>query len=81
VARGEASVYLRLPRSADYREKSWDHAAGAVIVEQAGGRVTDLAGEPLDFTRGARLGNTAGILATNGVLHERTLEAARAEIG
>ena len=38
VARGEASIYLRLPTRADYREKIWDHAAGTLIVEAAGGR-------------------------------------------
>src|SRR5262249_29181499 len=39
VARGEASIYLRLPTRQDYREKIWDHAAGAIVVEEAGGRV------------------------------------------
>ena len=40
VARGEASIYLRLPTSAEYREKIWDHAAGLLCVEEAGGKVT-----------------------------------------
>ena len=39
VARGEADIYLRLPTRADYREKIWDHAAGALIVTEAGGIV------------------------------------------
>ncbi len=38
VARGDASIYLRLPTRADYGEKIWDHAAGKFVVEQAGGR-------------------------------------------
>ena len=42
VARGEADIYLRLPTRADYREKIWDHAAGALIVAEAGGVVTDI---------------------------------------
>jgi 3'-phosphoadenosine 5'-phosphosulfate (PAPS) 3'-phosphatase len=42
---------LRFP-AADYREKIWDHAAGAVIVTEAGGRITDGSGAPLDFGRG-----------------------------
>ncbi len=37
IARGDASIYLRLPTRADYREKIWDHAAGKFVVEQAGG--------------------------------------------
>ena len=44
VARGEAEIYLRLPTRADYREKIWDHAAGALIVAEAGGVVTDIHG-------------------------------------
>ena len=44
VARGEADIYLRLPTRADYREKIWDHAAGALIVAEAGGVVTDIYG-------------------------------------
>jgi len=80
VARGEASIYLRLPRDTSYREKVWDHAAGALIVEEAGGRVTDLAGTPLDFSQGRLLGNHRGIVCTNGAFHDQVLDAARAEM-
>ena len=34
IARGDASIYFRLPRQKDYLEKIWDHAAGAIIVEE-----------------------------------------------
>jgi 3'(2'), 5'-bisphosphate nucleotidase len=78
VARGEASVYLRLPTKAEYREKIWDHAAGAVIVKEAGGAVTDARGRPLDFSRGASLALNSGVVATNGILHNRVLDAVRA---
>jgi HAL2 family 3'(2'),5'-bisphosphate nucleotidase len=81
LARGEASLYLRLPRASGYREKSWDHAAGALVITEAGGRVTDLDRRPLDFSQGALLGAANGILASNGPLHERVLAAARAQLG
>ena len=81
VARGEASIYLRLPRDTSYREKVWDHAAGVVVIEEAGGRVTDLDGRPLDFSHGRLLGNHRGIVATNSTIHDRVLEACRAELG
>lgn len=74
VARGEAQIYLRLPISKDYREKIWDHAAGMIIVEEAGGRVTDVRGRDLDFGHGRMLDNNAGIIATNGLLHDAVLE-------
>ncbi|MGO9469833.1 MAG: 3'(2'),5'-bisphosphate nucleotidase [Isosphaeraceae bacterium] len=82
VARGEADIYLRLPTRADYREKIWDHAAGALIVAEAGGVVTDVSGRPLDFRHGRELTVNRGVIVTNGRLHERVLEAVRAiEVG
>ena len=77
VARGEAEIYLRLPTRADYREKIWDHAAGALIVEEAGGTVTDIMGRPLDFRHGRELSANRGVIVTNGRCHARVLEALR----
>jgi 3'(2'), 5'-bisphosphate nucleotidase len=75
IARGDASIYLRLPREKAYREKIWDHAAGFIIVEEAGGSVTDFQGKPLDFLAGRTLKNNKGIVATNGHLHRQVLDA------
>lgn len=75
IALGRADVYLRIPTSHRYREKIWDHAAGALVVEEAGGRVTDVNGEDLDFSRGARLDANAGIIATNGSFHSEVVAA------
>ncbi|MCH2115314.1 MAG: 3'(2'),5'-bisphosphate nucleotidase [Pirellulales bacterium] len=75
LAAGGGDVNLRLisPSRPDYREKIWDQAAGSIIVEQAGGRVTDLSGTPLDFSQGRTLANNRGVLATNGLLHDALL--------
>ena len=75
VAHGAASIYLRLPVKKGYQEKIWDHAAGSIIVEEAGGKVTDINGKPLDFSIGRELLNNKGIIASNGILHEKILEA------
>lgn len=76
VADGRAEVYIRHSRGEDYRERAWDHAAGALIVQQAGGKVTDLNGNPLDFSTGERMLNNTGILATNSAaVHDAVLEA------
>jgi 3'(2'), 5'-bisphosphate nucleotidase len=75
VARGDASLYLRLPTRKDYQEKIWDHAAGAIVIEEAGGRVSDCRGAPLDFSRGRTLSGNVGVVATNSALHERVLSA------
>jgi 3'(2'), 5'-bisphosphate nucleotidase len=76
VASGIADIYLRIPNPAtpDYREKIWDHAAGSLIVEEAGGWVSDIDGKKLDFSAGKTLCKNRGILATNGRVHSRVLE-------
>jgi 3'(2'), 5'-bisphosphate nucleotidase len=77
VARGEAALYLRLPspQSPSYRENIWDHAAGALLVEEAGGRVTDAQGADLDFGAGRKLFRNRGVIVSNGQLHEAILSA------
>lgn len=77
VARGEAALYLRLPFpiTSEKRQNTWDHAAGVIMVEEAGGRVTDMYGQPLDFSFGAKLVNNQGIIASNGLIHEAVLAA------
>jgi myo-inositol-1(or 4)-monophosphatase len=52
---------------------AWDCAAGALLVEEAGGRVTDTRGGGFDARRGE-------VVASNGVIHEAMLnELARAD--
>lgn len=77
VARGEADIYLRLPTKRDYREKIWDHAGGVLVVEEAGGRVTDVTGKPLDFTHGRELTMNSGVVVSNGRLHDGLIDALR----
>ena len=61
----------------DYTEYIWDQAAGSLIVEEAGGQVSDLRGEPLDFSQGRRLRKNIGVLVSNGRLHQAGLEVLR----
>jgi len=75
VARGDVEIYFRLPRGGDYTERIWDHAAGMLVVEEAGGRVTDVHGNPLDFSHGHLLRENYGIVATNGRFHDAVLQA------
>jgi len=76
VAAGAAEIYLRIPNPAtpNYREKIWDHAAGSLIVKEAGGWVSDIDGKKLDFSVGKTLRHNRGILATNGKIHQRVLD-------
>ncbi|KAH9603195.1 hypothetical protein KSS87_021915 [Heliosperma pusillum] len=76
IARGDAEVYMKFAR-AGYKEKIWDHAAGVLIVQEAGGVVTDAGGRPLDFSKGIYLeGLDRGIIACSGaVLHDKIVAA------
>src|SRR4030043_1098145 len=77
VARGEVTIYLRVPSSVEpvYKENIWDNAAGSIIAEEAGGKVTDVLGRPLDFSSGIKMGKNHGIVVSNGILHDVILEA------
>jgi 3'(2'), 5'-bisphosphate nucleotidase len=77
LARGEVTLYLRVPSPSEpgYKENIWDHAAGSIIAEEAGGRVTDVLGRPLDFSCGVKMVKNHGILVSNGFLHDVVLKA------
>lgn len=52
-----------------------DHAADSIVVEEAGGRVTDGGARPLSFGRGRKLDIVDGIVATNGAIHGAAISA------
>ncbi len=77
LARGEVTLYLRVPSASEpgYQENIWDHAAGAIIAEEAGGKVTDVLGKPLDFSCGIKMVKNHGVVVSNGMLHDAVLKA------
>ena len=81
LARGDVSAYLRLPTQAGYEEKIWDHAAGWIVVKEAGGEVSDVRGQPLDFSLGRTLRRNRGVVATNGKLHPQIIAAVQQWLG
>lgn len=82
IARGDAEVFMKFAKSG-YKEKIWDHAAGVVIIEEAGGVVTDAGGRQLDFSRGIYIERLdRGIIACAGAkLHEKIIRAVDASWG
>ncbi|MFQ5739792.1 MAG: 3'(2'),5'-bisphosphate nucleotidase [Acidobacteriota bacterium] len=82
LAAGAGELLFRLlsPARPKYREKIWDQAAGSLVVEEAGGKVSDLTGASLDFTRGRTLAENRGVVASNGALHRLALRAVK-ELG
>ncbi|WJX52755.1 Ca(2+)-binding ATP:ADP antiporter sal1 [Trifolium repens] len=76
LSRGDGAIYLRFPHKG-YREKIWDHAAGSIVVTEAGGIVSDAAGNPLDFSKGKFLDVDTGIIVTNQNLMPSLLKAVK----
>lgn len=75
---GDAILRLLSPKKLDYKECIWDQAAGAIIVEEAGGKVTDLFGKRLDFGYGKTLEANTGVCVSNGRIHDALIEAVAA---
>ncbi|KAK4128554.1 3(2),5-bisphosphate nucleotidase HAL2 [Parathielavia appendiculata] len=81
IARGAGDIYLRLPTSKTYQEKIWDHAAGDLIVREAGGQVTDTKGQRLDFGAGRTLASNSGVIAAPAGVHSQVLKAVQDVLG
>jgi 3'(2'), 5'-bisphosphate nucleotidase len=72
IAERHADLYLHLSPST----KQWDTCGPEAILAEAGGRLTDLFGQPLRYN-GLRVENRNGIVATNGAAHEMVIENLR----
>jgi 3'(2'), 5'-bisphosphate nucleotidase len=72
IAEQHADIYLHLSPST----KQWDTCAPEIILIEAGGRLTDLFGQPLRYN-GIRIDNRNGIVGTNGAAHEFVIESLR----
>jgi 3'(2'), 5'-bisphosphate nucleotidase len=68
VAEGVADAYVDTGTST----KRWDACAIDALVTAAGGRVSDVAGAPIDY-RGPSLANERGLAVSNGLTHEAIL--------
>jgi len=70
IARGEADVYLNTYTAFH----DWDICAGHILVEEAGGRVTGLGGQKLQYGL-AGAWQRYGVLANNGRLHDAAVQS------
>lgn len=69
IAEKKADLYLHLSPGT----KQWDTSAPEIILTEAGGRLTDLFGQPLRYN-GVRIDNQNGVVATNGAAHKLVIE-------
>jgi len=70
IAEGRAHLYVNTTS----RTSQWDTCAPEAILREAGGVVTDCDGETLRYNR-AEIHNMRGVVASNGTIHDRALEA------
>lgn len=72
IACNDADLYVHI----SHRTKEWDSCAPDAIVRAAGGRMTDLSGQPLRYNK-RDVRNRRGLLASNGRVHDRAVEVVR----
>ena len=51
----------------EFHDRPWDFAGGVCIIEEAGGRLSDLRGDPLTY-------KTIGYVASNRNIHDQVVE-------
>jgi len=72
ICEGQADVYIH----AGPETNQWDTCAPEAILVEAGGRITDIFNAPLQYNV-EETGNLLGVIASNGVIHEQVVQAAR----
>jgi 3'(2'), 5'-bisphosphate nucleotidase len=69
IAEGSCDIYIHISS----RTKLWDTCAPQIILEEAGGRVTDIFGSRMRYDV-ADLQNHNGIIASNGISHDEAVK-------
>ncbi len=73
IADGEAELYVNLSQG---KAKEWDTCAPHLILSEAGGMMTDLAGAPITYNQ-PDVHHNAGLLASNGPAHHMLIDHVR----
>jgi len=69
IAAGEAEFFIHPSRNL----KKWDTCATQVIIEEAGGKITDLSGNPLDYKQESLKWENS-VVISNGIMHDKIIE-------
>ncbi len=69
VSSGSAEIYLTTTN----KMKEWDTCASYCIVNEAGGRITDMFGRDISYNNKV-LNHQDGILVTNGLVHDKIIK-------
>lgn len=68
ISSGEAEAYITTTN----KMKEWDSAASYCIINEAGGKMTDMSGNDLSYNNKI-VNHLNGILVTNGLIHEKII--------
>ncbi|PIN73775.1 3'(2'),5'-bisphosphate nucleotidase CysQ [Candidatus Woesearchaeota archaeon CG10_big_fil_rev_8_21_14_0_10_45_16] len=69
IAQGSGDLYFTLTS----KIKQWDTCASYCILTEAGGKMTDIFGNALQYNT-TKVNHENGILATNGIVHENFIK-------
>jgi len=75
ICEGRAHLYVHTSG----HTSQWDTCAPDVILQEAGGRMTDLFRAPMRYN-GPEVRNLRGVIASNGTIHDRIAEAAQSAL-
>ncbi|KAG8419761.1 hypothetical protein J3458_004602 [Metarhizium acridum] len=78
---GGGDFLVRIPSGRDARSCVWDHAGAQLIYREVGGRITDLDGREVDFSRGRYLSGNRGLVMARENVHDEILRVARRAVG
>jgi 3'-phosphoadenosine 5'-phosphosulfate (PAPS) 3'-phosphatase len=73
VAEGSAEIYVK-PMNIQ-RSFTWDFLPGDLLVKEAGGMITDLIGNPINYINEKCKVTAPGLIASNGAMHKDLLTA------
>lgn len=68
ISSGEAEAYI----TTTTKMKEWDSAASYCIINEAGGKMTDMQGNDITYNN-KKVNHENGILVTNGIIHEKII--------
>ncbi|KAK9436361.1 myo-inositol-1(or 4)-monophosphatase [Metarhizium brunneum] len=78
---GGGDFLVRIPSGREAWSCVWDHAGAQLIYREVGGRITDLDGREVDFSRGRYLSGNRGLVMAREGIHDEVLRVARRAVG
>ena len=73
VADGSSEIYIK-PMNMQ-RSFTWDFLPGELLVKEAGGMITDIRGNPIQYVNDKCKITAPGLIASNGIRHQELLNA------